>query len=136
MPPTVDAMLRHVLELAAAFNVEVILDPRLPPDAAGAGEHPITGRRYIMIAGVTDECTYAVALHELGHCVSPTGILRTSKEREQFTIRTIKLRLEEEIGAWQWAKRHALEWTPAMVNVRKMTFGTYLKEARMFGIKI
>lgn len=134
---TADAMLQHVLQLAKAFDIDVILDPRLPHDAAGAGEHPKTKRRFIMIAGVTDETTYAVALHELGHCVSPTGIIRTQKERDkEFTLRTIKLRIEEEIAAWQWAKRNALEWTPVMIRVRTMTFGTYRREARMLGIRI
>jgi hypothetical protein len=48
----------------------------------------------------------------------------------------VRLKIEQEIAAWEWARMHALEWTPVMRNVRRMTFNTYLKEARSFGIRM
>lgn len=89
----------------------------------------------IKIAPVTGETTYAVALHELGHCLSPMGMLRSEMSKDMrsmnrlTTKRDVALQLEEERAAWDWAEHYALEWTPAMQAVKKMCLGAYERRA-------
>jgi hypothetical protein len=130
---------QHVSDLARAFEIQLHVDPRMNPDEAGAGTTG-TGQRFIRVAPVIDETTYCVALHELGHCVAPSGALITEKSDAMqnhgviATKRDMILTLEEERAAWQWAKHYALEWTPAMDAVRRMAFRSYRQLARQLGV--
>jgi hypothetical protein len=78
--------------------------------------HSTGGRAYrrsrrIKIKTVKTAITYAVALHEIGHILGP---------RQSGT------RLDKEVGAWEWAERNALEWTPAMSAKRAKCLQSYL----------
>lgn len=71
-------------------------------------------KRKIAIRAVKTAVTYAVALHEIGHILGP---------RQNST------RLDKEVGAWEWAEQHALEWTPAMAEKRAKCLQSYLAKA-------
>ena len=136
--PTSDDYWRHVEELCRAFSVRLLVRPSMPPHAAHAGRCRRTGRPCIVIAPVTDDTTYAVALHELGHMLHPAGTfwLEVSAVKRRTgayaTLRDVRLTLEAERNAWAWARRMALDWTPAMAGVRRMCLGAYRQQARRF----
>lgn len=115
-------MARHARELAAAFHIEVHeLIPSSAPELAQA----LTLGRYggvdrITIAPIRDEATYAIALHEMGHCASPTGSMRSKDNAESKTL----MLLEEE-SAWEWAKRYAIVWTITMQQVELQAMTSY-----------
>jgi len=73
--------------------------------------------RKIRIARVTTERSYAVALHEIGHCAAPSAWGRHP-------------RLDKELAAWDWAERNALEWTDRMDEERAKAMGWYVQRAR------
>lgn len=73
-------------------------------------------RRLIKIRPVKTAITYAVALHEIGHILGPR---QTGKN----------IRLDKEVGAWEWAEQHAIEWTEAMAAVRAKCLKSYLTKA-------
>lgn len=142
---------QHVTELAVAFDVRVtIIRPVRGHaiDRAGAGylradaHRPIETRRsLIAIPPVTDEVTYAAALHELGHCLSPLGRIRTvhgsrdcRTRGELSTLRDVRLLLDEERAAWEWAHHYALEWTDVMTYVERVCLDSYVAQARRFGV--
>ena len=139
---------KHVIDLGHAFHV--IIQWIIDPDAAAAGtalddRHlPHAQRRAIVnIPPVVDETTYAVALHELGHCIAPCGTLtsteashRMIKQRQPTTLRDVKLRLDEEWAAWEWARAYALEWTPAMVAIERSSISSYRANAKRYGVNL
>ena len=68
------------------------------------GNHTTGGRawrksRHMNIRPVKSAITYAMALHEIGHILGP---------------RQNGVRLEKELGAWEWAKENAFEWSDTM----------------------
>jgi hypothetical protein len=71
--------------------------------------------RVIHAPAVTNEETYAVCLHEMGHIVSPAG------DSRQYTY-VIKSHGDHaslvapagEVGAWRWAVDNAVVWTREM----------------------
>lgn len=166
------ALAQHITELAARFNVRLDVRRGMDPAAAGAGyvviacpacgqhnalRHAGTVRcgkckgplgrhernQTIMIAPVTCEATYAVALHELGHCLHPTG--RVTESMGSRTMRTtgaiatlsdMRHQLLEETSAWEWAEANALDWTPTMQQVKALALGSYEKHARQLGLKV
>lgn len=69
-------------------------------------------KRKIAIRPVKTAITYAVALHEIGHILGP---------RQSGT------RLDQEVGAWEWAEQNAIEWTHAMAEKRAKCLRSYLK---------
>ena len=71
-------------------------------------------KRLIKMRPVKSDITYAVALHEIGHILGP---------RQSGT------RLDKEVGAWEWAEQHALEWTAAMSEKRAICLRSYLAKA-------
>ena len=84
------------------------------------GNHSRGGRawrrkRHIDIREVKSAITYAVALHELGHILGP---------------RQSGVRIEKELGAWEWAVDNALEWTPVMARKAVRSLESYLAWAR------
>lgn len=136
---------QHVYELGLLFRVIVAAD--LPPSMPEHGMSAVltwkaAGQRadLVLIAPVEDETTYAVALHELGHCLDPLGrvdfiegSLRYRTTGHFDTLRDVRLRLEAERAAWAWAHHYAIEWTPLMTQVERYGIGTYEKMARHLG---
>lgn len=134
----------HVRQLAAAFSVDLIEEVGRPPDKAFAAQLVPTGPladvlasiglvalKGVVIAPVFDETTYAVALHELGHCLAPNGVrpekAKLSPAEELFW----QMALGEEEAAWAWAQHMALEWTGPMESVRVWALGTYAEGERL-----
>jgi hypothetical protein len=168
---TAASLAQHVSDLAAAFDVKLDVQPGMPPEFSGAGyiivvcpqcsrknalrhegasrcgacKHPLGQHKRIhsvTIAPVTDESTYAVAMHELGHCLHPTGRVneyegsRTMRTLNQIaTLRDMRLCLLEETSAWEWAEHNAREWTPTMQSVKDWALGAYVKHARQLGLR-
>ena len=132
IPPTPVDMARHIRDLGGAFNVRLNVKPGMDPARAAAGYMEQTGQRVIMIAPVIDETTYAAALHELGHCLSPLGMVNLTEgsqsmreTRQLATIRDCRLQLEEEHAAWEWAEHYGLCWTPVMAHLRDYCLREY-----------
>ncbi len=106
----------HARDLATAFDVRLILDARLKPEEALA----IPRLRVVLATTITEETTYAVVLHELGHLVAALGAVRTPRDAASLNLQRV-----EEDAAWAWARHYALDWTPAMEAVAVYARGTY-----------
>lgn len=129
---------RHIRALCRAFGVRLRIERGMNPTAAGAGFATIAGVKTmtpaIIIAPVIDETTYAVALHELGHCLSPTGMLHDQgsrgwrKTNQLMCKRDVRLKMLEEQSAWEWAHHYALEWTDAMTFVEQLSLNSYKQQ--------
>lgn len=134
---------RHIEDLCRAFDVRMTVVPGLPPDEGGAGHRRHDhSQKCIRIAPVIDDTTYAVALHEIGHCVSPLGMMTESEGSATMrlthncaTLRDVRLQLEEEYAAWGWAHYYALEWNDLMTTVETYAVNTYIADARRLGLK-
>lgn len=128
----------HVFQLAAAFDVDLILCDQLQPQEAAALTRRHDGRCGVVAREVTDETSYVVVLHEMGHHLSPLGKLRDALKVDvpgpsssvQERHRYIKLMLDEELAAWEWAKYNALFWSAAMEQVYQYALNTYVSEER------
>jgi len=70
-------------------------------------------KKYIEIPTVKSPTTYALALHELGHCLG---------KRQSET------RLKSEIGAWEWAVKNALLWKPSMTKKMRRGLDSYVRK--------
>jgi len=132
---------QHVTELAAAFKVRLIVWASLKPHQALASWNGLTGNPVALIAPVIDETTYAVALHEMGHNLHPTGRLYSEMSPEMratgkiATLRDVRLKLLAEESAWEWAHHVALEWTDVMCLVERLSLDSYRAMARKLGVK-
>jgi hypothetical protein len=148
---TPETLRQHAHDVAHAFKVALAEDARRKPEEAFAlpnlDDESLADlqkelRKYgkttvVACAPIRDETAYAVALHELGHVLHPTGFLmhekvRAMKDDEPF--RWSNLRLLEEQSAWEWAHQNALggEWSVAMQQVETYAIGTYLEAKRQF----
>jgi hypothetical protein len=141
----------HILELGAAFGVHVEIQDMRPEGAGagvqlgvsmGAGGFKLISRPIIVIAPVTDETTYAVALHELGHHLHPLGMVASSQGSPTFratgqysSLRDVRLKLDEERSAWEWARHYALDWTESMTMVEQFGLDSYKRAMRRFGVR-
>lgn len=67
--------------------------------------------RRIAIRPVKTAITYAIAMHEIGHILGP---------------RQLGSRLDKEVGAWEWAKANAIEWTEPMDATMRKLLRSYL----------
>ena len=127
---------RHITELASAFGVALVIDTANHMETSAAGIERHTKQRMVKIAPVADDCSYAVALHELGHCLHPLGMLHHEMSqsyqltKRPATTRDVKLQLEAERAAWEWAHHYALEWTVGMDAVERFALGSYETHAR------
>ncbi len=104
---------RHIEQLAAAFGVAVCWN-RAQSVAASAA---MTIDRVLYLHPVEDHFCYAVALHELGHCVEPFGNFPEARReaiKTQDLVRFARVCHEAEDIAWAWAHHYALEWTASM----------------------
>lgn len=126
-PVTPAELAKHVRDLANAFNVILMESEGIKPEE-GAAVHLInptaTDQRMniVQIHPVVDETTYAIALHELGHCVHALGCL-TGERR-------MSLRITMEEAAWEWARYYSLIWTTAMEQVERFGLGSYREKER------
>lgn len=76
----------------------------------------------VFVKPITDETLYAVAMHELGHCIAPNGNIQgPDRPRLKVLMETV---------AWEWAEHHALDWTIAMQHVKAFALGTYVEGQR------
>lgn len=128
--PTLEELKRHVVDLCAAFNVKLVLVADLAQRPERAVSHQLIAKKggetlamLVECAPIVDETTYAVALHEIGHCVAPNGHFIGITEDYQ-------MRLIAEEAAWEWAKWASLDWTPTMEQNMLMSVGTYRKRAQ------
>lgn len=118
MDPLPASLQAHARDLAKAFGVRLIeADVLEPHEALG-----IARLRVALCTTIIDETTYAVALHEMGHLIAPTGVLRDAR-----TAHSRGLMLVEEDAAWTWARHYALIWTPIMETVATWAEGTYTR---------
>lgn len=116
----------HILSIATAHGIKVIIDPAIKLRYAKYRERPYQGRAVsnsyhpanptiILGKPITNAVWYAIALHELGHHLSPYQSWLAPRYR-----------LEKD--AWQWAAAHALQWTPEMAKVARVCLRTYGSE--------
>ena len=108
----------HIAHLAAANRVKVIMDPTTK-DSSSILKHEIYVR-----SPVNDDITYAIALHELGHILSPNQAYCEDYNLVHLFGPTDKIK-GLEIDAWTWARKTALQWTPAMESIAKISLETY-----------
>jgi hypothetical protein len=87
-----------VIETALRHNI------RVRPVAMGQGAFAYSSERLIACPPVTNEFTYAVALHEIGHLVSPDG---DSSQYRYVVAEKSCVAIGGEVGAWRWAVAHA-----------------------------
>jgi hypothetical protein len=103
---SVEELAEHVRQLSEAFGVPIVFTKEVGDNgytmALQVPGSPL--RCSVITQPVTDECTYAIALHELGHAVEPLGVIQTDE-------------LAKEELAWNWARHYALIWTTAMDQV-------------------
>jgi hypothetical protein len=121
--PAPAVLQQHARELARAFGVRLLETPDIKPDDAFAR----ADLRVAVCVPIIDETTYAVALHEIGHLVSPTGALRAAG----VPGAAANLKRDEEDAAWQWARHYALIWTPLMDSVARWAESTYAAPTRV-----
>ena len=136
---TPETMEQHVRDLGKAFKVRVLIKA-ISPDRMVAQHLVGTAKKRIIVPPIDSEEVYAGALHELGHCIDPMGMMwhQMSKFAQMMgspsTRADFAIQLECERAAWKWAEHYALVWTDRMANVRRMTFATYKRNARRLGI--
>lgn len=168
MPDALD-LARHVGELADRFNIKLDvrdMDPRLAGagyvvvQCVGCGQRNALKRpgivrcgrcktplgrhniiHLVMIAPVTCEATYAVALHEIGHCLHPAGRARESQGSRTTrltgdiaTLDDMRFQLLEERSAWEWARANTLVWSDVMQRVQDAALESYERYARKLGL--
>jgi hypothetical protein len=93
-----------------------VFNPRTQDRAQAVG-----AEMAVQFSAVNGAVTYAIALHEIGHCLG----------RNQS-----KSLIQAEIAAWLWARAHAIVWTPAMAECARKSLMRYAarwdpKAARM-----
>jgi hypothetical protein len=147
MTLTPERMSQHITDLCAAFGVRHKV---VPGSNASAGwllssmHLPASERRFGIHTGpIVCEASYAGGLHELGHTQSPLGYLTPLLGSTQHaaaaprTLRDVRLMLEEEHAAWDWARHYVLggDWTVTMQQVEKICLETYYKDAARFGVR-
>ncbi len=105
----IDRLARHAEFLADSVGVELLLDPKLRPDEAAA--IACGDVRVVKARPITDDTSYAVVLHEIGHHAAELGMSGATMTKEE--------------AAWDWACRHALEWTTGMQMVLTLCLHNY-----------
>jgi hypothetical protein len=91
---TLEQMQGHIVSLSEANEIACWF---------GAGPDEAWGSywlREIEIPSIKDQCSRATALQEVGHILGRHPLSEVILVRERW--------------AWRWARRNALEWTPAM----------------------
>jgi len=94
---------RHIDELVEHHEISVVAVRRM--DDAYAMREADGGNDEIAIAPVRSAGSYPTALHEIGHILGRYQQSAVTMVRERW--------------AWQWARDHAVAWTPTMERVAK-----------------
>jgi hypothetical protein len=98
-------MRAHVVRICKANGIEINYGRHASAD----------GRlREIWIRSVGSPRAYATALHEIGHILGRYQLSRATIVRERH--------------AWEWARRNALQWTPAMEQHAERCLKSYAAE--------
>ena len=105
-------MAAHIDQLAADLEVEVDYSY-----AGGKGGVAYAREKRIRIRPVKSSVTYAIALHELGHCA--VGMISPKVGR-----------LSEEGAAWKWAMDNANDWTDTMDRKARRSVTNYVRNYR------
>ncbi len=113
--PTVQELHTHAKALAKAFDVILIEDSHLTDNSYAQRLFADINIAHVM--PIKCETTYAIALHEMGHLVHPTGMLTGSVGQEHDLL--------HERSAWEWAEYYALDWSPAMEQIKELGLGSY-----------
>lgn len=127
---SITRLAEHARELARAFDVTMQeLPPFLVPhDMAFALPDRLLRQQFgmsieghfVLVQIISTEALYAIALHEMGHCLHPSGSVRT-KDNQSST----GLKILEEESAWEWAGRYAIDWTVEMESVKVHALASY-----------
>jgi hypothetical protein len=146
---TIQQLAAHAADLAKKHRVELILDPTMRAGDASSTQIPfhdavmmVTGLidrdrlaslfspdapiKLVHARPITDETSYAVVMHEMGHQVAPRGTCSCRMTRHNSTWHEyLNAKLEEETVAWQWARDNTSDWTPTMAQVEQYCYATY-----------
>lgn len=122
-PPTAQELAEHARALAQAFQIALVENNELcqkPEDAVAMHLQIVPGTMFhgCSVQVIVDETSYAIALHELGHCIHPLG-----------NDGSLSAMLKEE-SAWEWAEHHALIWSTAMQQVKQFSLDSYGQQAK------
>lgn len=115
----------HAITLALEHHIAVV---RCHYDEARAEQEA----RRAHVPAVTNDQTYAVFLHEVGHVVSPEADSRQYRhavEKIDDSARQALLSPLGEIGAWRFAVTHALTWSAEMQAEMYRCLSSYVPTA-------
>lgn len=120
--PFLQSLNQHATDLAVTHEVTI---QRIHDDVRGAA---LSEEWVIECSAVTNEETYAIFLHELGHLIDPDGDSSQYRYvlKEGFvTGRKSQIAAGGEIGAWRFAVRTALQWTREMHQTMYESLASY-----------
>lgn len=113
----------HLSALCVVHGVRLLIDVTMPREHC----YCETSSRVVVTPPVDDETQYAAVLHEFGH-LCHTNPRPSSLQSHPRTIQEMRILLEEEDHAWDWARQHAgSEWTTGMEMVYQWARETYRK---------
>lgn len=108
---------KHVAKIAKANGVKLVFVESID-DCYG-----YIDSRTAHILAVTDEITYAIAMHELGHILGP---MQGYHDREATPFNPRRETFSDgEIGAWLWAKANTEYWLVGMQGVMQACLDSY-----------
>jgi hypothetical protein len=110
---TLQHMREHIDELCSTHDLNRFTVNR-PTRAYALGQF-----EEIHVPPIKSAISYSTALHEIGHVLGPHQ--RSAKA------------IVRERGAWRWAKRNALKWTPAMERNMRLSLEWYEKRLAQLG---
>ena len=117
---SLEELREHAFELIKRFGIKMMTAKHVDRSFA------LPNQRAVAVVPITGEVEYAVLLHELGHILAPCGFLRPHmKPSDPVTLPVLRLIVEEERAAWEWAKHYAIDWTPTMEHICSITLGHY-----------
>lgn len=137
--PTVQELAEHARSIARAFNIHLEEGTEYSPEPHLASAvlldysflDPSLVMRGVFVQPITNECMYAITMHELGHHCAPNGqIITRPVRRKDGTVVQKEDRLMNivaERAAWEWAEHYALDWTTAMEQAKVFGLATYEK---------
>lgn len=127
MPTAARKFLAHVTALCKRHQITLTYDIT---DHGSAYANPV--ERRIGLTPITDDQSYADALHEIGHLVvegaAPPPEVPGAYALHKLGVCTradLQRAIKEEHLAWNWAMEQALVWTPAMTARRDEALKTY-----------
>lgn len=147
MDKTLLELTQHIRDLCAAFNILHVEDPKIKIEESNAIPARIVrtedtihlnGKIGRVVTGlITTDVAYCIALHEIGHIVHPSGSIRDRSDHMHnpltesdpaFLLRAVNMKIMEEESAWEWARKHALQWTIGMEQCSILALKSYYDE--------